>query len=177
MKTALYRFFDADGELLYVGITHRLNERLSAHKKTKAWDEVAQIKLEHYPDRLEAELAEIRAIREESPAWNVVHNFRPIAATRVPSNGSKPVSPNNQKYRDLVWQEWGRGNTEIRGSGPFVAVSECSGNQVFMFDSKAAVLEYAASMDEWGCGSKCYGPDGYHRVFDLRHKEWSDLRR
>lgn len=75
--TSLYRFFDAEGTLLYVGLTHRLNDRLTAHKRQKAWDQVARIDVEHFADRFEAELAEVRAIREESPAWNVTHNDWP----------------------------------------------------------------------------------------------------
>lgn len=74
MNTTLYRFFDADGRLLYVGITHRLNERLSAHKRQKPWEHISKIALEHYESREEAMKAEAHAIKNEGPKWNVQGN-------------------------------------------------------------------------------------------------------
>lgn len=87
--TALYRFFAADNRLLYVGITHRLNGRLSAHKRDKPWQEVARIELEHYPTREQALAAEERAIKSEKPAWNVVHSGggKPKGWVRLPERG------------------------------------------------------------------------------------------
>lgn len=72
---ALYRFWDAEGALLYIGITHRLNDRLSHHKKFKPWWwEVAAVTIERYPDRESVAAAEVLAIKTESPKYNVMLN-------------------------------------------------------------------------------------------------------
>lgn len=57
--TTVYRFYDADDKLLYVGITKNLPRRLAAHTKTKEWWlNVASIKLEHFKNRESARLRE-----------------------------------------------------------------------------------------------------------------------
>jgi predicted GIY-YIG superfamily endonuclease len=70
--TSLYRFYAADGELLYVGITKSLPHRLGQHESDKPWFRyVETIKVTNYGSRSHARAAEIRAIQEESPAWNI----------------------------------------------------------------------------------------------------------
>lgn len=72
---ALYRFYDRHGALLYVGITATLPERLKAHRDEKPWwCDVADIKVEHFPDRRSVIEAEKKAIRTENPRHNVQHN-------------------------------------------------------------------------------------------------------
>lgn len=69
--TTLYRFFDADGQLLYVGITDRRRARWHEHATTKTWwDTAAAATLVHFDSREEAERAETEAIRTEAPRWN-----------------------------------------------------------------------------------------------------------
>ena len=76
-RTALYRHFDADGRLLYVGISLSAIARLEQHKRSAGWfGEIARIDLEWWPFRSLAEQAELSAIWRENPAWNVV---RPIS--------------------------------------------------------------------------------------------------
>jgi predicted GIY-YIG superfamily endonuclease len=70
-KTALYRFYDRDNNLLYVGISKDWLFRLETHKKDKSWiQEVANVKIAWYTTRINAELAERSAIRWESPKYN-----------------------------------------------------------------------------------------------------------
>jgi hypothetical protein len=77
----LYRFFDASGALLYVGITCDLPERVRRHRGEKAWWlDVANITVQHYADRQSVEEAEREAIERERPRWNVVYN---VPAVRV----------------------------------------------------------------------------------------------
>ncbi len=72
---ALYRFFGHNGQLLYLGITASLPSRLIGHRDDKPWwTDVADIKVEHYPDRPSVLAAERAAIRAERPLWNVIHN-------------------------------------------------------------------------------------------------------
>lgn len=74
-RQALYRFYDAEGVLLYVGITMNPAQRWKDHSKEKPWwVDVAHITLEDHSDREAVELAERAAIRRERPRYNVVHN-------------------------------------------------------------------------------------------------------
>lgn len=73
---ALYRFFDTNGALLYVGISVNLPSRLSTHIKEKEWwHDVVQVTVEMLPDRESALEAEKLAIRAERPLYNVQHNL------------------------------------------------------------------------------------------------------
>lgn len=71
-RTAVYRMFSRQGDLLYVGITKSLAARLGQHDTGKDWYHlVDSIKLAHYPTRDQARRAEIMAIQKESPAFNI----------------------------------------------------------------------------------------------------------
>jgi hypothetical protein len=71
--TELYRHFDVDGRLLYVGISRSSKVRLSRHRRSHWFGEIVRIEIERYPTRQAAEAAEIAAIRLEKPLYNVVH--------------------------------------------------------------------------------------------------------
>ncbi|MFF6903544.1 GIY-YIG nuclease family protein [Streptomyces hydrogenans] len=78
-RTALYRFYDADGGLLYVGITKRLRIRWQEHARDYAttwWPKVVTNSVTWFPNREEAEAAEREAIRSENPGFNVLHTPR-----------------------------------------------------------------------------------------------------
>lgn len=75
-KTKLYRHFDSNGGLLYVGISLSPTYRLSQHRATAPWfDDIATITIENYPTRQAALEAEARAIHYENPAHN---RMRPV---------------------------------------------------------------------------------------------------
>ncbi len=68
----LYRFFDQDGLLLYVGITCNPGVRFNAHRLTKTWwGDVASITLEKFSTRAELVAAESAAIIAERPLHNI----------------------------------------------------------------------------------------------------------
>lgn len=72
-RQVLYRFYDGDGALLYVGITGHLPTRLEQHRREKPWwDSVATVTTESFADRSSVELAERAAIRAEQPLHNSV---------------------------------------------------------------------------------------------------------
>lgn len=74
MKTALYRHFDASGELLYVGISLSAVQRLAQHRQTAQWfDRIARIDIEWHDSREQALAAEIQAIMHEQPKCNIQH--------------------------------------------------------------------------------------------------------
>src|SRR6185369_1982919 len=67
----LYRHWDAAGSLLYVGITGNLATRLRGHRQTASWfPKIANITLQHFPDKDTLLAAERRAIAEEDPPYN-----------------------------------------------------------------------------------------------------------
>jgi len=72
MKTALYRQYDKDGKLLYVGISLNYARRLKEHYKGSAWFlDVEKITLEWFDTRDDALKAERDAIKSESPECNI----------------------------------------------------------------------------------------------------------
>lgn len=75
-RTELYRHYDADGDLLYVGISRDTLVRLAQHKANGAiWvDDVTKTSIECFPCRKEALKAERRAIKAERPLYNKDHN-------------------------------------------------------------------------------------------------------
>jgi hypothetical protein len=80
MSTTLYRAYDQDGTLLYVGIADDWLRRWREHRKTSAWfAEVGSVKVEGYPDRTSALLAERDAIKSERPKFNISHNSEQVA--------------------------------------------------------------------------------------------------
>lgn len=70
-RTALYRLFDREGTLLYVGITHDPQQRAKAHRTRQWWPQVAKVKIQWHRTRLDAHRAERVAIHDESPRYNI----------------------------------------------------------------------------------------------------------
>lgn len=77
MKTTLYRYYDSEGQLLYVGITGNNTKRQSQHRRNSFWfGEVATASFEYFDDREEALKAETKAIQTEQPKHNIQkHGF------------------------------------------------------------------------------------------------------
>lgn len=68
---SVYKCFDEDGALLYVGVGDTALVRIKSHQKEKAWfDEVVNITISKYEDRATALAEEIRSIREDKPVFN-----------------------------------------------------------------------------------------------------------
>lgn len=71
-KTALYRFFNAEEELLYVGIAADPAHRWKEHRRSKPWAREVTIRvIEWLSSREEASAAEVRAIHIEKPRYNI----------------------------------------------------------------------------------------------------------
>ena len=85
--TSLYRFYDAAGVLLYVGITRRGWHRFDEHSASKDWwSQVVTTRVEHFPTRDQARKAELVAIASESPQHNIADvpsGPRPRRKTRM----------------------------------------------------------------------------------------------
>ena len=74
-SAALYRHYDKDGALLYVGISLHVIRRLIEHKSSDWFHDIARIEIEHYPSRDAALKAETAAIADESPKFNIAQNY------------------------------------------------------------------------------------------------------
>ncbi|MCU0801588.1 MAG: GIY-YIG nuclease family protein [Rhodobacteraceae bacterium] len=73
-KVALYRHYDKAGNLLYVGITSRVEKRTKAHIEGSSWAlDIATIEIEWIDSRKAAEHREKSAIKVAKPAFNKVH--------------------------------------------------------------------------------------------------------
>lgn len=84
-RNVLYRIWNEDGELLYVGATtdpgHRLREH---HLQQPWWDEAASVTLQRLATYIELAEAEIEAIRSENPKYNVIHTEKPRVSAMKP---------------------------------------------------------------------------------------------
>lgn len=120
--TTLYRLFAADGTLLYVGIAGNPGRRWEQHAGLKPWwGDVARTTLEHFPSRVQAAEAELKAIRAERPRYNVVGNAGKGQASPV---RSQPEVGNSWKWAnkrsggqftqplELQWELNGSGLTD-----------------------------------------------------------------
>jgi hypothetical protein len=74
MACALYRYWDAQGRLLYVGISRSAVARLISHAKDDWHNQITRIDVEMHNDRPTALAAEQRAIIGERPLHNKHHN-------------------------------------------------------------------------------------------------------
>jgi predicted GIY-YIG superfamily endonuclease len=70
----LYRFYDATGRLLYIGIALDFLERWRKHRKKSWWPLVARMDIEQHPNRAAVFAAERQAIIIEKPVHNRQHN-------------------------------------------------------------------------------------------------------
>lgn len=74
-KCSLYRHYDVDGNLLYVGISLEPLRRQQGHINTVDWrTAIFQIVIEPFATRENAMAAEEAAIRNEHPKHNTTHN-------------------------------------------------------------------------------------------------------
>lgn len=83
-KTTLYRYFDSEGQLLYVGITGDNTKRQSQHKRNSFWfGLIASATFEHFDTRQEALEAESKAIRTEGPKHNSQQGYRVVRSPKL----------------------------------------------------------------------------------------------
>lgn len=74
----LYRYFSAEGSLLYVGITFDFMTRAEYHAKWSLWWPMARYAhVETFPSRFMALGAERRAIHDEEPIHNSIRKIPP----------------------------------------------------------------------------------------------------
>jgi predicted GIY-YIG superfamily endonuclease len=68
----VYRLYDQQNRLIYVGCTYDLYKRLKTHQKTAWWyPQIARIVTEQQPTRRAALTAETNIRNTEHPRWNI----------------------------------------------------------------------------------------------------------
>lgn len=99
----VYRLFDADGGLLYIGSSINPRARFDRHKLEQPWwPQVASWTLEACPSLDEARIAERLAIDAEDPRHNKIR-YLPV----LPKNKHRMV-----RFSDEDWAEFGDLTTE-----------------------------------------------------------------
>ena len=121
----LYRFFDEDETLLYVGQTTNPPRRFKEHAAAKNWWlNVASIDLEHFPDQQSLNYAERQAIVLEDPLHNIAlaERFTDVS--------------NAEKRRTLEWIGW-------------ICISNRGAGSFYKPDRPSAVYTRAAAWTQW----------------------------
>ena len=89
MPTDLYRHYDENDQLLYVGISLHAIVRLTEHKRNSGWaGSIRRVDITPYPTRAKAMKAEREAILAEQPLWNIVGKTK-----AYPRQKPKPSTP------------------------------------------------------------------------------------
>jgi hypothetical protein len=99
----VYRLFDADGRLLYVGCTGNLSQRLHHHRLYRPWwSEVSLTMVEHFDTKAEALATEREAIDSEGARYN--------ARRSTPEKPEKPCGRPRVEHPG-VYERWRDGET------------------------------------------------------------------
>lgn len=99
MSNFLYRLRDADGALLYVGVTNDWPSRFKQHQRDKAWFPAVAV-TEIVPiggSRAQLEAIEKAVIQAEKPVHNVMHNLRGSPVITVAAQAKWPHSDGESK--------------------------------------------------------------------------------
>lgn len=73
-RPVVYRLYDKNDRLIYIGATHHLPMRMKFHEQRSWWNDlIGRIEYADYPTRDDALAAEAVAIQEEEPVYNVLH--------------------------------------------------------------------------------------------------------
>ena len=84
--TGVYRLYDKDEVLLYVGMTNASVDRYLEHRETKEWwPDVTDHSIEWYMTREEADEREVYTIKDEWPVYNIAHQPRASGPFQIPS--------------------------------------------------------------------------------------------
>lgn len=96
--TALYRYFDQYGALLYIGISKTPIVRLSTHQSLKNWEyDIATVTIAYFDTRKLAIAAEWNAIAAENPLYNIQGKRNPNAECIGPR--TKKVRTDEEKRK------------------------------------------------------------------------------
>jgi len=137
--TDLYRHYNADGDLLYVGISLSAVHRLSQHRCGASWyDQIARVDVTRFASRAEAAKAEADAIRTENPLYNKAGTGKPrerilCKPPKAPCGGWEPgviveaaklLQPPPCRPERPLYKDWGPPETwGMYNHGPRLAAA------------------------------------------------------
>lgn len=145
-QTALYRHWDTDDNLLYVGISLSAISRLGQHEAKSHWAEkIAKVTIQQYPTRHEAIAAERIAIANESPAFNVAHADNDNFRSAPPADGRDWL--NLSEVYSLGWRRPGPMNSaEYRAALHSLGVTQAEAARLLGVDLRTS--------QKWACGER-----------------------
>lgn len=92
LPTDVYRIYDIDGNLLYVGCSVNAYTRIPQHKAYTVWyQRMARFTVHRYRDRAIALAIEDLAISTEKPEFNVTQNYYIPEEDRRRARRAKPL--------------------------------------------------------------------------------------
>lgn len=103
-EVALYRFFDSEEHLLYIGVADEPLTRWSSHAKREWWPDVSAFEVIWHPTRKAAEAAERAAILAEKPLHNYVFNAVQFRWQQFPG----------ERLHALAWEHFGEESFSFR---------------------------------------------------------------
>lgn len=72
--SAVYRIYDSNAELIYVGMSYEPDTRVRVQRREKPWGhEIARHEVDWHPNRAASQRAEEQLIKQEHPRHNVTH--------------------------------------------------------------------------------------------------------
>lgn len=78
---SVYRCFDADGDLLYVGASIQPLSRIWGHVVNSPWIHLVKtINVEVFEDKMVMAASEKKAIQDEGPRFNITYSKNPAKA-------------------------------------------------------------------------------------------------
>lgn len=173
MTCQLYRHFDSEGRLLYVGISLSAVERLRQHVAQAGWSgEIASITVETHPDRQAAMKAEREAVERERPLYNKM--LVPKGQLRMPfpdgfneSQYDENTPKLGAKFHDAVgWK------THVRFAGSddgLLYIYRGEAKPIALdFEKLRALLEMAGTARDWTTAFRTAHADLFHgQEFEL----------
>lgn len=119
----LYRFYNENGTLLYIGVSLSALQRTMQHRTTKDWwDEVRRMEVEKFSTRGDALDAEAQAIRTERPLYNIQHSTRPRRDVWEYAGWKQ-----HEGFR--WWSSWEAGDEGYHAFGDFCHAEGCDEEQ------------------------------------------------
>jgi predicted GIY-YIG superfamily endonuclease len=131
-RTAIYRMYDEDGALLYIGVSRDFGHRWTQHARKQPWyDLVDRQTVEWRASRHEALTAETAAIKVERPKFNVVHSplresAPPVRRPPPPQADAEQDVERDEQERRLIEERAAEQRRVLKALGPNASMQEAA---------------------------------------------------
>lgn len=115
-EVAVYRLFDSEGRLLYVGISKDPMNRWQEHRGNSWWRQVASYEVRWHPTRAEARVEEKEAMASESAQHNIHSAPRHSAHWRAAANTPQAVASRAARAQQIAKGMRGSKRPKAEGS-------------------------------------------------------------